>query len=802
MSNKNDQKEQRKKENKEIFFTENYIKNYIKSNKSVFKFEKFGLLNKDWFVEFLSFIHGNKQNEKQIFSSDKFVPTLEDKYYKFNNNVYLFLVPDNFVLVSLKFIELLLQYYDEEYKKKLNELIYEVIIGGKCIIIKERKLENIHYISLYNEENKEFNYNHYIDYILIDNDKQFIIDEIKLILKHTISLYLQSKKIELNSQIISKSLVDNDKKGSAQIILNQYLKNFNTLKILEIENIIKPISSKPNFSEIKSILMCLYQFKNFTEELIKYKNDNYKLTNIIIDVFNNFNNIDKFESKLQCHIEKLDFIEIIPEIFEKIDLELQENKNKVLAQIEQSTEDEARKIFEEGHKNSSIIERFFYIRNLTKKTCLHNSKISYKYDNLKFLSVNLDKKVQNISLFEILTNVSMSNKMEHCEFCQSKKMHKKETKITEFPKILAVILEGEIGKFPLEKNYNIIDKKNNKIIYMLNCFIELETNNVYFKKGSLWFKNCNNKEEQVKNITIKPIILFYKNISNKNNININNNSNNILPNNNMFNINNLNNNMVMNGINMNKGMDNKYNNINSLSFNKNFNIKDAQHNININGMNMNYSAKNNININGMIINNNMQNNMNINGMNMNNNAQNNMNSLFKKNNMINLNTNNNMNINNSNNIMNNNVNNNINFLNSNYNMNNVNYMNENNFNIQMNNNINKSFNNIKSNNNNLNNNIISQNINSGNNQKNQFVEKPVFLTFTFKKYNKQIFIDVDDNDIFQNVIIELEEKYDWLKSINGRKYFLNNREIKKNEFSKTVKNLGIIDNSNIVIVVS
>ena len=135
----------------------------------------------------------------------------------------------------------------------------------------------------------------------------------------------------------------------------------------------------------------------------------------------------------------------------------------------------------------------------------------------------------------------------------------------------------------------------------------------------------------------------------------------------------------------------------------------------------------------------------------------------------------------------------------------------NNYNIQMNSNnnnifnfgnFNNSFSNIASNNNNSNNNIISQNINSGNNQKNQFVENPVFLTFTFKKYNKQIFIDVDDNDIFQNVIIELEEKYDWLKPINGRKYFLNNREIKRNEFSKTVKNLGIVDNSNIVIVVS
>ena len=459
MSKKKDQKDARKKENKELVFNENYIKNNIKSNKSDFKYEKFGLLNKDWLVEYLSFMKGNKQNEKLIFSSDKCVPTLEGKYYKFNNKVYLFSVPDNFVLVSLKFIELIMQYYDEEYKKKINELIYEVIIGGNCIIIKERKLENINYISLYNEENKEFNYNHYIDYILIDNNKQFIINEIKLMLKLTISFYLKSKKIELNSQIISKSLFDNEKKGNAQIILNQHLKNFDTLKILEKENIIKSINSKSNFSEIKSIMMCLYQFKNFTEELIKYKNDKYELTNIIIEIFNNFNNIEKFESKLQFFIEKLYFIEIIPEIFEKIDLELQENKNKVFGLIEQSTEDEAKKIFEEGHKNPSIMESFFYIRNLTKKTCPQNSKISYTFDNIKFLSINLDKKVENISLFEILTNVIISNKLEYCNFCQSKQVHKKEIKITEFPKILTVILDGEIAKFSLENHYNIIDKK-------------------------------------------------------------------------------------------------------------------------------------------------------------------------------------------------------------------------------------------------------------------------------------------------------------------------------------------------------
>ncbi len=97
-------------------------------------------------------------------------------------------------------------------------------------------------------------------------------------------------------------------------------------------------------------------------------------------------------------------------------------------------------------------------------------------------------------------------------------------------------------------------------------------------------------------------------------------------------------------------------------------------------------------------------------------------------------------------------------------------------------------------NNNNNNNINNQNNN------NNMRKKDIFITFTFAKYNKQIFIDVNGEDLFQNVLKELEDKYNWLKSLNGKKYFYNNEDITNSP--KTINKLKLVDNSNIVITVT
>ena len=73
----------------------------------------------------------------------------------------------------------------------------------------------------------------------------------------------------------------------------------------------------------------------------------------------------------------------------------------------------------------------------------------------------------------------------------------------------------------------------------------------------------------------------------------------------------------------------------------------------------------------------------------------------------------------------------------------------------------------------------------------------ISLTFTFEKDGKQISIGVNDNDRFQNVINELEEKYVWLQSIKNKTYYFKGKQI--NNFTANIKELKIVDNSNIVI---
>ena len=148
------------------------------------------------------------------------------------------------------------------------------------------------------------------------------------------------------------------------------------------------------------------------------------------------------------------------------------------------------------------------------------------------------------------------------------------------------------------------------------------------------------------------------------------------------------------------------------------------------------------------------------------------------------------------------MNNNIgNFNNMNNNMNNNNMIN----NIDIFNNTNNNMNNFNNNQNifmnNMNNqfNMLSNNLNNNNNNQNQkrapITGKIIFIIFTLQKVGKQIFIDSNENEKFFTVIKDLEEKYEWLKTMK-RKYYFNNKEITED---KSLKDLGIKDNSDIII---
>ena len=127
---------------------------------------------------------------------------------------------------------------------------------------------------------------------------------------------------------------------------------------------------------------------------------------------------------------------------------------------------------------------------------------------------------------------------------------------------------------------------------------------------------------------------------------------------------------------------------------------------------------------------------------------------------------------NNNNVINNDIlNNNMNLMNNNFaNINN------NNINSNFNNNFNFDNNNIK--------------LNQNDHLKN------ISLRFIFKEYKKEIYLDIDENELFSNAINQLEDKYQWLRRIKGKKYFFHKNEINQN---KTIKENGLLNNSNISI---
>ena len=263
--------------------------------------------------------------------------------------------------------------------------------------------------------------------------------------------------------------------------------------------------------------------------------------------------------------------------------------------------------------------------------------------------------------------------------------------------------------------------------------------------------------------------------NNMSNNNLNNNFNTPMPQFNNMSNNNMNNNMNMNGMNnMNNNpmMNNQNMMMNNNFVNNNFGNNMGNNNFGNNMGNNNFGNNmGNNNFGNNMGNNNMNNfNFNINMNNMNNNNMNIMNNM----NMGDFNNGNNMN-------------------NNGNNMNNMNNMN-NNFNngINMNNNNGVGFNaNFNNANNNNNNQISNQNSQC------QSSEDTIFVTFTFQRNKKQIYIDVDRNERFGQAVKILEDKYNWLRAIQGRKYYYNNKEI--TDQSKTLKQLKIDENSDIYI---
>ena len=189
----------------ELYNCEKKIKeNILKLNRKNIFIENYVLLNKNWIEKYKKYYNyeyflKNKEIESQTNSENIFIikdliPEFDDRPIECEDEKIKNLncsLPHNFVLVSDNFIKLILNNFEDGKsnvnKLLLDNLIYEVIIGGKCIIIKDKHNKYSYFISSFKEPNINDNYNYNtssINFLLRFGDKSKIETEIKLILSN------------------------------------------------------------------------------------------------------------------------------------------------------------------------------------------------------------------------------------------------------------------------------------------------------------------------------------------------------------------------------------------------------------------------------------------------------------------------------------------------------------------------------------------------------------------------------------------------------------------------------------------
>ena len=265
--------------------------------------------------------------------------------------------PSEFVFVTNNFLNLISEYirtYDYNNLDDFKKYLFEIAIGGECIIMKNfvtKYTENM-YIIIY-EENKG-NINNNIDFILMIENYNEMKKILNFILENNIWNYL--KIINLSVEEDEKEIRNDKGEKIGYIVRNGEIKRKEKIKEIQKMHSDNSISAQNIIRKLNSVLWCLYSSNVFYQELSKFSLDNKNvITKTFVEYFQNFN-IDKIKSIFSKSI-KIDIFEFIfEEIFVMLDLELSnENEIKELDGIEEQLE-----AFKEQYKNGSIIKRLFY----------------------------------------------------------------------------------------------------------------------------------------------------------------------------------------------------------------------------------------------------------------------------------------------------------------------------------------------------------------------------------------------------------------------------------------------------------
>jgi hypothetical protein len=166
---------------------EEIIKELNKSGGLEKGYKIYYLLDNNWVEEFKNLIINRCFKQiSNILNVSLIQRKREDKDFSYINKNFKLNLAYNFTLVTPQFMDLLCKNFSEKAQRELEDFYFNVIIGGKCFIIKYEKNKNENYalITLYNEKNKNFNND--IDYFFIIDNKEEFNKNIDYILRNNI----------------------------------------------------------------------------------------------------------------------------------------------------------------------------------------------------------------------------------------------------------------------------------------------------------------------------------------------------------------------------------------------------------------------------------------------------------------------------------------------------------------------------------------------------------------------------------------------------------------------------------------
>ena len=203
----------KKKELELLLESEQEIKKKIKNNITFNeKYERFALLDYFWYKKYKAYLNDliiGKAKKIFTYNYKNIHVKLEKKIYCFGKEKRDFNFFSNFVLVTEKLINIFSKNF-KDYK----DMNRPILIGGQCMIIRDKKHPTDIYITYY-EENKNNN----IDFWLMIKDEKQRIKHLNIILNNNLWYYLEL----INFNFLDcnkKDIYDDNGKSIGHFIIN------------------------------------------------------------------------------------------------------------------------------------------------------------------------------------------------------------------------------------------------------------------------------------------------------------------------------------------------------------------------------------------------------------------------------------------------------------------------------------------------------------------------------------------------------------------------------------------------------